>query len=435
MPNINAIPHTMQNGDRVIQYQNTVGVIPETFIFDNVQETVNLYNKGNDLIHYAIGVNTGDLAPSETVTLKGSFSSVTLNANSKTQHFSLWAEESGSLGVTPEAIQGLNVKIADLQKSIEEGNGNGSSGAKKSVVFLGDFQGENNEVKIQEAIDYASANSIKTVLLEDVTYIISGTINVKQNVKLIGGYGTSFTVYGLNYSVLDIKKNASVEGFKINIDDNGFTGNVILLDGSNRYYNSWNRTAIKDLAIIDWNDYRKCKGIKLLADGSGDEISFLEFKNIKLTNLNVGISVEVKKPTSGMAYVNANLFDNITLEGCNEMINISSDISVPNEFTGNIFTNLQVQPSYATQKLFTINGGYNTFEGMIWDLHLIPHSNSVIFLTAASERTRFNMQNMPFDRVSNLGNLNDLGRQLILESRTSDPTVTVVGQMWFRSDL
>jgi hypothetical protein len=306
---------------------------------------------------------------------------------------------------------------------------------KNNVVYLGNFNGSNNEAKIQSAIDYAVSNNIKTVLLEDVAYIISAGIILKENIKLIGGYGSSFTVYGSNYKVLDFKKNSSLEGLKIHIDDENFIGSVLHFDGVNKYYNSWNRTAVRDVAIIDWNDYRKCIGMKLFADGNGDEISFLEFDSIKLTNLNVGISVEVIKPPTGTSYVNGNKFNNITLEGCNEMISISSDITVPNEFSGNIFSNLQIQPSYATQKLITINGGYNSFNGMIWDLHLIPHSNNVIFLSNSSEYTKFDFQNMPYDRVSDLGNSNNLGRRIVLESRTSDPTNTVIGQMWFRSDL
>jgi hypothetical protein len=307
--------------------------------------------------------------------------------------------------------------------------------SKNNVVYLGDFTGNNNEVKIQKAIDYASTNNIKTVLLEDVTYIVSSGIIVKPDIKLIGGYGTSFTVYGANHNVLEIQKNASVEGFKIHIDDSNFVGNVIYLDGKYKYYNSWNRSAIRDLTIVDWNDYRKCTGVKLYSGLDGDEISFLEFNSLKLTNLDIGISFEVVRPVSGTSYVNANQFNNVTIEGCNEMIHMSSGITIPNECTGNIFTNLQIQPSYATQKLFTICGGYNIFNGMVWDLQLIPHSNDVIFLTDASEYTTFNIQNMPISRTSDLGRANDLGNRTILENRTSDPSNPALGQMWFRSDL
>jgi hypothetical protein len=306
---------------------------------------------------------------------------------------------------------------------------------KKTVVYLGDFTGTDNEVKIQAAIDYAVANGIKTVLLEDKTYIISARILIKTGIKLVGGYNTSFTVYGVNYNVLEFQKNASAEGFTINIDDVNFVGNVLYFDGVYRYYNSWNRTAVRNMQIIDWNDYRKATGVKLLSRNANDEISFLVFDNVKIVSMNVGVSLQCTAPTpSGNAYINANRFNNFTLEGCNEMINISSQVTIPAECSGNIFSSLQMQPSYATQTLITVNGGYNVFDGMIWDLQLIPHSNNVIFCTAQSEYTRFNLQNMPYTRVSDLGNQNNAGRLSILENRTTDRTTTIVGQMWFRTD-
>jgi hypothetical protein len=307
--------------------------------------------------------------------------------------------------------------------------------AKKTVVFLADFNGTDNEVKIQSAIDYAVANGIKTVLMEDKTYIISAKILIKTGIKLVGGYKTSFTVYGVNYNVLEFQKNSSAEGFTINIDDVNFVGNVLYFDGVYRYYNSWNRTAVRNIQIIDWNDYRKATGVKLLSRNANDEISFLVFDNVKIVSMNVGVSLQCTAPTpSGSAYINANRFNNFTIEGCNAMINISSQVTIPAECSGNIFSSLQMQPSYATQTLITVNGGYNVFDGMIWDLQLIPHSNNVIFCTAQSEYTRFNLQNMPYTRVSDLGNQNNAGRLSILENRTTDRTTTIVGQMWFRTD-
>jgi hypothetical protein len=311
----------------------------------------------------------------------------------------------------------------------------GSGNGQTLVVHLADFNGADDEIKIQAAIDFAVANSIKTVLLEDVAYTVSTPIVIKPNIKLMGGKGSSFMVYGANYNAVEIQKNASLEGLTINVDDINFIGNVLYLDGKHKYYNSWNRSAIKDVAIIDWNDFHLCTGIKLFADGNGDEISFLDFDMIKLTNLKIGIDVEVVQPATGEAYINANRFNNVTIEGCVEMVKITSGITVPNEFTGNYFSGLQIQPSYATDKLFTVNGGYNFFSGMVWDLHLIPHSNNVIFMTATSEYNKFDMMNMPFTRVSDLGRGNDAGRKLVIENRTSDPADTIVGQMWFRTDL
>jgi hypothetical protein len=422
-------PADLSNVDKIVlNYRKPNGIVL-TYTLQNIDNTA----------EFTLGKNEMDVPGLVHINLQ------LINANERatTIQFSFYVTEIiNAMFENGEGMPLLQELFAETTKLIEDANeatnlaNIAASKNKKTVVYVGDFTGNDNEIKIQAAIDFAHSNNIKTVLLEDVTYIISGMIDVKDDVKLLGGYGTSFTVYGSNYNVLNINKNASAENITVRIDDSNFIGNVIYLEGSNKYYNSWNRLAMRDITIVDWNDFRKCKGIKLFADNDGDEISFLEFDSIKLVNLDVGIDIEVLDPgAGGTAYVNANMFNNVTIEGCNEMINIESGITVPNEFSGNLFTNLQIQPSYATQKLITVNGGYNRFSGMIWDLHLIPHSNDVIFLTSNSEHTTFDIQNMPVGRTSDLGSANNLGRRVVLESRTSDPINTVIGQMWFRSDL
>lgn len=113
--------------------------------------------------------------------------------------------------------------------------------AKNDKVYVEDFKGKNDSNKIQSAINKAESSKIKTVLLDDKKYKITSPIVVKQGVKLLFGYGTQFVVEG-NFRVLELEKNASIEGAYIAIDDPTFNSEVIYLDGKNKYYNTWHKT-------------------------------------------------------------------------------------------------------------------------------------------------------------------------------------------------
>ncbi|MEC2302382.1 hypothetical protein P9H30_25035, partial [Bacillus cereus] len=131
--------------------------------------------------------------------------------------------------------------------------------AKSTNLYVENFKGENDSIKIQSAINKAESSKIKTVLLDDKKYKITSPIIVKKGVKLLFGYGSQFVVEG-NFRVLELEKNASIEGAYITIDDPKFNSEVIYLDGKNKYYNTWNKTQIKDINIINWTETNKGTG-------------------------------------------------------------------------------------------------------------------------------------------------------------------------------
>ncbi|TKI18656.1 hypothetical protein FC683_29445, partial [Bacillus cereus] len=179
--------------------------------------------------------------------------------------------------------------------------------AKNDKVYVEDFKGKNDSNKIQSAINKAESSKIKTVLLDDKKYKITSPIVVKQGVKLLFGYGTQFVVEG-NFRVLELEKNASIEGAYIAIDDPKFNSEVIYLDGKNKYYNTWHKTQIKDINIINWTETNKGTGISLYSGGKENEISFINFENIKVVGMETGVKLVAKKPQSGHAWINANRF-------------------------------------------------------------------------------------------------------------------------------
>ncbi|MGN4422741.1 hypothetical protein ACTFQN_02470 [Bacillus cereus group sp. MYBK30-1] len=282
---------------------------------------------------------------------------------------------------------------------------NKESLAKNNKLYVEDFKGNNDSNKIQSAINKAESSKIKTVLLDDKKYKITSPIIVKKGVKLLFGYGTQFVVEG-NFRVLELEKNASIEGAYIAIDDPKFNSEVIYLDGKNKYYNTWHKTQIKDINIINWTETNKGTRISLYSGGKENEISFINFENIKVVGMETGIKLVAKKPNSGHAWINANRFMNFSLEDCVNMIYMDSHVTTPNEISGNQFTNLQIQPSNKTKSIVRVSGQHNEFNGMVWDLNKINHENELIELTDKSMDTVINITSVPTSRVLDSGKAN-----------------------------
>ena len=277
--------------------------------------------------------------------------------------------------------------------------------AKNDKVYVEDFKGKNDSNKIQSAINKAESSKIKTVLLDDKKYKITSPIIVKQGVKLLFGYGTQFVIEG-NFRVLALEKNASIEGAYIAIDDPTFNSEVIYLDGKNKYYNTWHKTKIKDINIINWTETNKGTGISLYSGGKENEISYINFENIKVVGMETGLKLVAKKPQSGHAWINANRFMNFSLEDCVNMIYLDSNVTIPNEISGNQFTNLQIQPSNKTKSIVRVSGQHNEIHGMVWDLNKIKHENELIELTDKSMNTIIEMSSIPANRVLDSGKAN-----------------------------
>ncbi|MCU5337734.1 hypothetical protein OCA10_00735 [Bacillus cereus] len=277
--------------------------------------------------------------------------------------------------------------------------------SKNDKVYVEDFKGKNDSNKIQSAINKAESSKIKTVLLDDKKYKITSPITVKQGVKLLFGYGTQFVVEG-NFRVLELEKNASIEGAYIAIDDPTFNSEVIYLDGKNKYYNTWHKTQIKDINIINWTETNKGTGISLYSGGKENEISFINFENIKVVGMETGVKLVAKKPQSGHAWINANRFMNFSLEDCVNMIYMDSNVTTPNEISGNQFTNLQIQPSSKTKNILRVSGQHNVFSGMVWDLQKISHEKELIELTDKSMNTVIEMSSVSTNRILDSGKAN-----------------------------
>lgn len=97
---------------------------------------------------------------------------------------------------------------------------------------------------------------------------------------------------------------------------------------------------------------------------------------------------------------------NFSLEDCVNMIYMDSQVTTPNEISGNQFTNLQIQPSNKTKSIIKVSGQYNEFHGMVWDLQKISHENELIELTDKSMNTVIEMFSVPANRILDSGKSN-----------------------------
>jgi hypothetical protein len=272
-------------------------------------------------------------------------------------------------------------------------------------IYVENFSGGNDSLKIQAAINYARNNAGKNVKLGNRDYVITAPIIIKQGVKLLFDYGTKFVVEG-NFRVVEIQQNASLEGAYIAINDPAFDSEVIYLDGKYKYYNTWNRTHIRDINIVNWHSSHKGIGLSLFSGGAGHEISFVHFENIKIAGLKTGMKLVAKRPASGMSWINANRFLNLSLDDCIEMITMTSSSTIPYEISGNRFRDLQIQPTSITTKILRVCGQFNYFDGMVWDISSIPHNNPVIDLTSYSMDTTLDIPSVPDGRIIDNGHRN-----------------------------
>ncbi|UZJ79376.1 hypothetical protein [Fictibacillus sp. KU28468] len=261
---------------------------------------------------------------------------------------------------------------------------------------------------IQAAIDAAFTGSNKEVQLENRDYNLTAGIVIKQGVKLVGSYNTRLIVKG-NYKVIELQQGASLVGAYIAIDDTAFASSVIYLDGKYKYYNIWQRTIIKDCNIVNWTGSHKGTAVYLYANGSGHNITFIDFEKIKISGFNTGVKLQAIKPSSGNSWINGNRFMDFSVEDCVNMVTFSSGESVPNECTGNQFTNMQLQPSDITVKLFTITGQYNRLDGMAWDLQIIPATKPIVDFLAASSYNTLSFRTIPISRINDQGQFNQKG--------------------------
>jgi hypothetical protein len=417
MTTIKSIPHSMQNGDRVTYYQNTVGLFDEIFAYQENQEKVILVNKGDDRIHYLIGDKSGYLWPSERVTVEGSISSVTLRATSKTQFFELWSDEEGKSASTGDLTE-INQKIESFDNRLTN---------TVKVVSVENYgaipNGSNNDSdSINSAIGYAASSGIKTVYVPDGTFNIHSTIVVERGIHLqLSPKAVLKAKQDVN--IVQLKPDSKITSGVIDASEvPSFTSACIFLSG-NDIFKLLNDHSYGNGTILKGKDHeytdQKWTGIGIhLHSGKGfnnnpSYVSFVRFMQLGIFNFEYGILLETDQTItqeSEMAWVNGNSFDQVNMMNCPKAITLRGDSKIPRDVSGNKFSNMQVQVNSYCDWAINCEGGWNTFEGTWWDLHRMPSDKAAIRFGSDSRfNTAYTMHGYETPRhFDDLGYLNTI---------------------------
>ncbi|MFJ9462993.1 pyocin knob domain-containing protein [Viridibacillus arvi] len=279
----------------------------------------------------------------------------------------------------------------------------------KTQVFVSDFTGATDAIKIQAALDFAFANKQKVVIAEERKYQLNATIKIREGVELRGERATHYSL-DANLRGFELEQGASFCGGTISIGIVNYAKEVVYLDGKYRYDSTSAKTVIRDLVIWNWTTTTSGIGLSLFSGGETHQIQFLNIERLVIWNFDIGVKLKATEPTKGQTWINANRFDKITLSECNQMIVIESNTSVPFECSGNVFSNLQIQPGTTTKQILKISGMGNSFTGVLWDTQLIQHTGPIAEFTSTSSMNNINMMFFPEERYVNNGeNTNRIG--------------------------
>ncbi|REJ10275.1 hypothetical protein [Halobacillus trueperi] len=288
-----------------------------------------------------------------------------------------------SLAVLILGILFVYEKYENQQQSLEKAS-------LKEEVNIEDFGAKGNDDKddstaIQEAINYGVKHELgKVKVTGNQRFILQKGIILKQGIELELGKYTTLEVQG-DFRVFEIMKNASITNGIIEVSDKNFSSEVLYFDGGQKFW-SWETSRIEGMNIINTSDENTGTAIALVADHSNEFISFVDFSSIKIVGFRTGVFIKAETPTGKYNFVNGNRFINLTLDDCVECIVIESSKSIPNEVSGNQFTDFQIQLSDATEEVLKVSGSDNRFQGMIWDVESYASETKIVNFSAQSMR-------------------------------------------------
>ncbi|WP_051508670.1 hypothetical protein [Sporosarcina sp. D27] len=252
-------------------------------------------------------------------------------------------------------------------------------------------QAEDYSKAIQSAIDFCATQKREKVKLKaNKIYTIKSGLTVKKGVELEFGSNSVIVVKG-NYRVLTVEKDAVIRNGTIQVMDPNFQSEVIFLKGQDQY-DATNKTRVKNMTIINKSKNYNGTGLSLYAKGKWHNISFVQFENISIVGFKTAIQLKAENPGAGTySWINANRFENMTIDDCVLGIQIIGSMTIPNECSGNLFTGLQVQLTEKTKQIIKVDGSYNKFEGIVWDAQRIVGSDPLVLFTVKTEYNKLDM--------------------------------------------
>jgi hypothetical protein len=260
---------------------------------------------------------------------------------------------------------------------------------------------------IQAAIDYSYENENLPVKLLGKNYLLKRGLKLKEGITLEMGMATKLLVEG-DFNVLEIEQKTSIKNGTIEITTPEFRGAAIYLSGKEQVWTT-DRIHIENVTLYNSSGTNHGEGILFNAGTSGEFISFVNVLGVNVSGFHSAVLLQATPPSGGKDYnfINGNRFVNMTLDDCIVCVRINSTVTIPNEVSGNMFDNLQIQLTERTDKAVILSGSNNIIEGMVWDASFIKDSQPLIKLTEESSGNRLKI-NLPKDRVMDAGQGNHL---------------------------
>ncbi|WP_232324877.1 glycosyl hydrolase family 28-related protein [Halobacillus mangrovi] len=259
---------------------------------------------------------------------------------------------------------------------------------------------------IQAAIDSSYENDNLPVQLLGKTYILKQGLRLKEGVSLEMGVATKILVEG-NFNVLELERKTSITNGTIEITTPEFQSAVIHVSGKEQVWTT-ERIQLENVTLYNSSGSNRGKGIYFSADTSDEFISFVNVSGVNVSGFHTAVHLQATPPEKEEEhnFVNGNRFVNMTLDDCVVCIRLDSDVTIPNEVSGNMFDNLQIQLTERTDKAVILSGTNNTLEGMIWDASIIEDAHPLIEGTEPSYGNFIRM-NLPKDRFLDKGQGNN----------------------------
>jgi len=111
---------------------------------------------------------------------------------------------------------------------------------------------------------------------------------------------------------------------------------------------------------------------------------------VHLRNFETGVYIKTEKITNinTPAWITANTFSYLSIDGGQYGSDVAGISDVPYETSGNSFVHFQMQCRSQTKRAIRCSGAYNIFEGHIWDTYLMNSGGIPVEFTSIVHRNQ-----------------------------------------------
>jgi hypothetical protein len=259
MPTINIAPKAMQNGDNVTVYKDTVGPQQQTYTFLTSQERVILKNSGSKNITYTVGSQSGSLGPSQSVEVKETISSINLTAEQGTQQFEIWADESGTKGISPEAVQSLGDQVSSFTSSLA-----GKAKKTNGWIDITEYGAKGDGTMdcssaFSQAVSNLTSGDVLFIPPADSHYKVTDEFTIPANVTVLGyGYGSYIKQYSREKNIF-IASGDNTTFVNLNLEGDKGTNAINFTKNNGIFASSVKNLKVHDCMIHGF----ECGGVQI----------------------------------------------------------------------------------------------------------------------------------------------------------------------------